>query len=55
MVMEEEAAVVVEEAEAIVAEEAEAVVAETLVVNANVMKTVKRMAITLIPPVQAEI
>ena len=46
----EERTMVMEEAEAVVAEEGEVVV-----VNANVMKTIKRMAITLIPPVQVEI
>ena len=61
MVVEEAAKVAVEEAEAVVVKEAEAVVVEeakvaaAAVINANVMKTMKKMAITLIPPVQVEI
>ena len=60
MVVEEAAKVAVEEAEAVVVKEAKAVVVEEAkgvagAINPNVMKTMKKMAITLIPPVQVEI
>jgi hypothetical protein len=50
MVVEEATKVAVEEA--VVVEEAKVVAAAA---NANVMKTMKKMAITLIPPVQVEV